>query len=440
MEHVLSLPVVAKVALALGLILALNTARLPLLWAVVAGTGFLAFACGHGAPAAWAVTADRLFSLELALLLLAVLEVIWVSEQLRRTGTMDALVARLRQSLSRRLTLAVLPAVIGLLPMPGGALFSAPLVDSCDRGGTLGPSLKTRINYWFRHVMEYVWPFYPGVILALALTGLAYWRFLLVQLPVMVFASALGAFLLLRRVGPEDGPGGADRGPRRSLPSLLAPILVVAAVAALVPFAWDPLAARLGVLPPMPRLLPLALGAAAGILFQQVRSPLPASTWREILLAPAAWKLAALVAAVRVYGAFIEARLPGGLLVAEAMRQEFAAWGMPVVPVIMLLSFLAGLSCGLAIGFVGASFPVVLHLVGADPSPAALAATTMLAFACGHAGMLLSPVHVCLVVTNQHFGTGTPRTLAELLLPCGLVMAAALAYYHAILWVAGRIG
>ena len=93
-----------------------------------------------------------------------------MSRLMERSGNMTRLVERF-SLLSRdaRVVGAVMPALIGLLPMPGGALFSAPMVEASLHEHPVNEEQKTIINYWFRHVWEYWWPLYPGVVLAMAL-------------------------------------------------------------------------------------------------------------------------------------------------------------------------------------------------------------------------------------------------------------------------------
>jgi hypothetical protein len=77
--------------------------------------------------------------------------------------------------------------------------------------------------------------------------------------------------------------------------------------------------------------------------------------------------------------------------------------GIPVVAVIVLVPMIAGFVTGVAVGFAGVSFPLVFGLLGESPSMAVLAGTTMLAYSSGYVGMMLSPIHVCFVVTNEYF-------------------------------------
>jgi hypothetical protein len=51
-----------------------------------------------------------------------------------------------------RLVSIALPALVGILPMPGGAIFSAPLVEASCPLTYIGGEVLAFINYWFRHI------------------------------------------------------------------------------------------------------------------------------------------------------------------------------------------------------------------------------------------------------------------------------------------------
>jgi integral membrane protein (TIGR00529 family) len=63
---------------------------------------------------------------------------------------------------SPRLNLVTFPALIGLLPMPGGAVFSAPMVKELGMRSKLSEAQLSFVNYWFRHIWEHWWPLYPA--------------------------------------------------------------------------------------------------------------------------------------------------------------------------------------------------------------------------------------------------------------------------------------
>ncbi len=429
-DTLLHIPAIVKVLASLGLILLLNRAFHRLAPAVAGGVLLLAFTGGFGPAAAAGVAWDRFRSVNNLSLLVVVLQVVWLSSQMKAAGVMQDLVDTVRGMTPGRAAFAVLPAVIGLLPMPGGALFSAPLVDRCDPEGRLPPILKTRINYWFRHVWEYWWPLYPGVLLAVEISRLEVWQFMLLQLPLTAVAVAAGWWFLLRAVPQCPAPTGS--GSRQAHAGeflrLTAPILAVIICYFLVRVLFPGLTRT-------NRYAPMVLGLVAAATVLQVQRPLALRVWRNILATRKTWQMALLVALVRVYGAFIEARLPDGMTLVGHVRSELDAWGIPVVLMIMAIPFVTGITTGLAIGFVGGSFPIVLSLVGA-PGGHAPFATVVLAYACGYMGMMLSPVHICLIVTNEHFATRLGRSLSGLIRPAAVLVTAAALYSLALKFAA----
>jgi hypothetical protein len=75
----------------------------------------------------------------------------------------------------------------------------------------------------------------------------------------------------------------------------------------------------------------------------------------------------------------------------------------------------------------GLAFPIVFGLVpagGAFPREAAI----VLAGAFGYAGMMLSPLHVCMVVSAQHFQVKLPETIKRSVVPLGIFLVIATVY------------
>jgi len=419
-DAVLALPVLVKVLGTLALILALNALMRTLLGAILCGTVVLGFWVGHGAVSIGQIAWARFVSLDNLLLMVSFFLIIWLSSLMSYTGVMADLVATVRARVPYRAAFAALPAVIGFLPMPGGAVFSAPMVESADRTGSLPAWLKTQANYWFRHIWEYWWPLYPGVLLALDLTGLEPWRFLAVQLPMTGLAVLAGYLFFLRRIPPlpsRVAPPEQGDPPRRFL-GLVAPILVVIAAYLSLQFA-APALIRLS------RYIPILIGLVLALAVLQLQRRPGLGTWNKTLLSGRTVQMAVLIAVIRIYGAVIESRLPGGVLLVEQMRGELTQFGIPQGLFVMLIPFVTGLALGLNVGTIGASFPVVLSLLGPTPALGALLSVTVLAYAWGYSGQLLSPVHICLVVTGEYFKTSLLRNLSRLVAPIALLLAGA---------------
>ncbi len=103
----------------------------------------------------------------------------------------------LSESLSKiinnsKLVVSILPAIVGLLPVAGGALMSAPLVEAeTDKLG-LEADRKTYVNVWFRHTIFPVYPISQVLILTAMLTGLTVTSIILRQIPVVISMVVIG--------------------------------------------------------------------------------------------------------------------------------------------------------------------------------------------------------------------------------------------------------
>jgi integral membrane protein (TIGR00529 family) len=423
MEIILQIPAIIKVIVSLLFLLEMNRLTKNLVISVLLGTLLLALWSGHPLSGIGQIAWARISSLNTIFLLIVIFLVIWFSTQMAETGVMKEMVGIIRCSVSQRCAIAMLPAIIGLLPMPGGALFSAPLVDDCDTDKSLKPRLKAKINYWFRHIWEYWWPLYPGVILAIDVSGLSIWQFILLQLPLSILSVCAGYFFLLRKI-KEQHLENAKREKHivQRFLIIILPVLNVIMVYMSIRIFFPPVAA-------WNQYLPMSIGIISAMIVLQIQRPLSPKQWLKVILSKKTFMLALLVAAVRIYGAFIEARLPGGMLLVETMRAELDATGIPLLAVIIIIPFISGMASGLAIGFVGASFPIVVNIIGTNPTTGELLGSVLLAYAAGYMGMILSPVHVCFIVTNEYFKTELLKSLIELIKPALAVLSGALLMY-----------
>jgi len=432
----LAAPALVKVLASLGLILVAYQLTRRLGASILAGTFVLGVWAGYGAGTMARIAWARASSLDTLMLLLVVVQVIWLSSQMAEAGVMQDLVDAVRARLPRRIAIAVLPATIGLLPMPGGALFSAPLVDACDVNGEIEPTLKAQTNYWFRHVWEPWWPLYPGVLLAMQITGLDVGQFMIIGIPLTLTAVTGGWLFLLRRVHPAGaGLEERPRPPEAHFLSLVMPIIVVVAGYTVVRTGhWALVQLEPGALS-LNKYVPMAIGILFAMLALEYQRPIGRDRWRRIMLSRRAILLAAIVLIVRVYGAFIEPDVAGVPQLAGLMGDEMKTWGIPTFAVIMLVPFVSGLTMGLAVGFVGAGVTIAMSLLGTAPDQGTVMSTTALAYGSGFVGMMLSPVHVCHVVTNEHFRTRLRHSTAGMIGPGAAVIAVSAALYHLIGWL-----
>ena len=289
-----------------------------------------------------------------------------------------------------------MPALIGLLPMPGGALFSAPMVQTASGQNTMEPELKVAINYWFRHIWEYWWPLYPGIILSITLFGIDSWKLIVVQMPLTIGVVIAGCIFILARIPRNEKTDDIyTESVQYSFFREAAPIAVAIVVFLVLQVSAIVLQRQTGLSVPSFKYISLLLGlcAAIAVVVWQNSTGLAhilASTFRLHVAA-----MALIIISIMAFK---------GILVSsqaiESVRQELATYAIPSLLIVALLPFIAGFVTGIAIGFVGASFPLVIALI---PHGASVIPYAVLAYGLGYMGMMLSPVHLCLIVTREFF-------------------------------------
>jgi integral membrane protein (TIGR00529 family) len=316
-------------------------------------------------------------------LMAAVLLIMVLGELLKAIASMERLVCSLEALIQdSRLILPIVPALIGLLPMLGGAMFSAPLVEGIGTNLKLRPEQKTYINYWFRHIWEYVFPLYSGLLLAGALLSIPLPTLVPAQAPLTLGAIIAGVLFGLRPINPESKERKTEGEPTSRWQS----------VGVLALSIWPIV---LVILLTLVFRIELALSLAATILLAGLLNQLSLRTWGSILRQGLLPRIALLVIGVMLFKRMVEAT--GA---ASAIPTAFASLGLPPQIVVFAVPLVVGLSTGMISAAVGISFPLLHPIIVGNSVHLNYA---VFAFAGGTVGMLLSPLHLCLALTKDYF-------------------------------------
>ena len=114
---------------------------------------------------------------------------------------------------------------------------------------------------------------------------------------------------------------------------------------------------------------------------------------------------------------------------AEAVSAELIRWKIPLFSIAIILPALVGLVCGITIAFVGTTFPILISLIISTGRGDSMLAYMMLAIVSGFVGVLFSPLHLCLMLSNQYFETSLAKVYRYLLPPCCGLLITACIYY-----------
>jgi integral membrane protein (TIGR00529 family) len=351
---------------------------------------------------------DTLIDRQTLTLLVVVASALALSRLMEAKGLLTSLAVTMER-LGPRLAMHLVPATIGLVPMPAGALVSATaLRDLANRMG-LPPERVTFINYWFRHIWESSLPVYPAIIATSIILSVQLSSVTLTLLPMTALVIALGTVSSYRMLKHSNRYRTQERISKRSIvyellraswPILLIVALVLAGVDAVIAF-------------------PLALV----LLACQQRAKWP--ELKTALKYGADFRILFLLYAVMLFKATIE-----GAGAAYALFLDMQYVGLPTPVLLAFLPFLTGFATGISMGFVGISLPLLVHFIalGSQFNGYAL----ILAYISGYVGVLLSPLHLCLILSTEYFKASFARVY-KLILPPLLTIEAvvALVYYIA---------
>ncbi|NJB66534.1 hypothetical protein GGQ74_000174 [Desulfobaculum xiamenense] len=370
-----------------------------------------------GLPVAmWPQTALSGVLNDKTIFLVAIVALIMIlSNLLEKTGQsarlMDALSAYLREP---KLRLLFFPALIGLLPMPGGAVFSAPMVDSVSRGMGLSREDKVLVNYWFRHIWEIAWPLYPGIILASSLSGVPITRLVLHTCPGIFLCLFLGWRFVLapvmrrlpsRTAEATDTPRNPMRALREGLPLVIAIAGAIGMEAVLSAFAPD-VHFEIGII----------IALAASILCAVIQNGLPIAPIRSTLTGRYLWSMLWVVASIFIFKQFME---DSGVV---TELSQLAGGTAALIVATVCLPLLVGIISGITMAYVGSTFPLMLGMLAQLGMEGQTLQYTVLALFSGFTGIMVSPLHICFLLTCRYFEADMARAWRGLLAPCSLVM------------------
>ena len=339
-----------------------------------------------------------IFIVFLSLLLVALME---------KTGYLNMMVHSVK-SLASSLgsSMVSISAFIGLLPMPGGAYVSARLVDPLTKDMKLTPLEATTLNYWFRHLWEYWWPLYTGVIVASAIFEVSIPDFVIHMFFLTILAVIGGYIFIYYPVMKRKNikKKRIEKGKGEEFGKLIYsswPILVVMLLTLLgIPWSENGkiIISRVDL---FYSLLAVDLFLIFLLLYKKRTGDIKYGF--KFALKPTF--LGVTFAALFMKVAVLETNSM------NYTYQFFNMYGIPPFVVIMILPYLAGLMTGVTVAYVAATFPLLIPYIGTPASFPAIA----LAYASGYGGHLTSPVHLCLVLSAQHFKADVYRVIKRVL-------------------------
>ncbi|ABV33125.1 MULTISPECIES: DUF401 family protein [Pseudothermotoga] len=283
-----------------------------------------------------------------------------------------------------------IPAIVGLMPMPAGAMFTAPMIDQI--GSDMSKLEKTTVNYWFRHCLEFFWPVYPAMYLLASL----------INMPIGVVSLRLFPLFLVAFLSGWVFFNGFNFPKLKNLElsewKKLWPIAVILSTGLMILLfkleGWVAL-------------------TIATVFYASIRNKYILEAFKR-----AVRKLDIIFILIIV---FLYKHSMIDLQIGQKMSEELSKIGFNVLLIAILLPLITGMSTGLTHAALGISLPIVMSMGGYRLG--------LVTYVFSVTGVLLSPVHLCLVLTANYFKVDFIKVLGKILIPILIISVITVVFY-----------
>jgi len=332
--------------------------------------------------------ANTLTDISILLLALAVGLIPIIGRALQTSGLLGNLVDNLQ--ISRKGFLAFAPAFLGLLPLPGGALLSAPMLMKA--GKDIQDETFVAINVWFRHILILIYPL--GAILACSkIVNLNLYTILIYLIPTFLLLSILGYIFLLKNIsGKMPSPHKID------YKKLFTPIFIILS-APIIHVTLTNLNMKI-----MDEIS-LVIGIMISLILTTIFGKLKIRDFKPIILKMKPWKFFLII-----IGVFLFLNVFKTSNVSDEISKIVFSMNFLIVGIAVFLGFVTG-RIQLPVSIL---VPIFNVKFGTDTMTPLIFA---LMYSAVFIGYMISPVHPCVSFTLEFFETNYKNFFKKLALP-----------------------
>lgn len=341
---------------------------------------------------------DGVFSEKTMDLLFSLIAIMIIENMMRTSGMISKMVESLKGLISNKLFSAIaLPATLGLLPSPGGARFSCPMVEEVT-GDEISGLNKAYINYWFRHMWLDGFILYPGVILAAKLIDVSVINLFYHLIIFIVLYALVGVLMVREKMTSHKEHSGADK--KKAAVDFLIGIFPIA-------FMITTYIALLNY-----SKYALNISAIITILIIVFYKRISFDRFREVLKEAFNVKYIIIILGVMIFKEF----LTNSGLVSELSR-AVTEYNIPKEVLFVVVPLISNFFFGVTVTFVSLTFPILISF-GVDQNIWYAVA----AFVSGFVGGMITPVHLCSVMTAEYFGIKVDKLLIKIAASAAFVL------------------
>lgn len=344
-------------------------------------------------------------TIELALLMTLVFI---LAKLMQETGAINKLIDSLRHSkiLSQKgRILGVIPAIYGLMPVPGGALFSAPAVDEEGKKYSLNKDQKNYLNVWFRHIWFPIYPISSAMILicSVEFSNIEISSLIFVNIPAFLASIFIGLFFLKKVIkSPPEEKNNKNRD-MTGLKFFLPPVIPLFTYGVLWIFGVSQIRSFL-------------IGVIFSIFSVYILTNISFEKFMFFLKKSFTLKLAMAIFGIMIFRQMITVS-GADLILADIIKNS----PVPPVSMVVLVPLILGVLTGYNLGAVALSYPIVQPFFPQPLDGIGIIGMTSIIFISSLVGYLISPIHLCNVLSSDYMKTDTTR-MYRMYVPSVLVM------------------
>ncbi|MEM3673571.1 MAG: DUF401 family protein [Candidatus Bathyarchaeia archaeon] len=361
---------------------------------------------------------DTTVSLLTIAIVLATFAIMFLSQLYKETGYIERLSTSLSKLLkSPKIVLSLLPAIIGFLPVAGGALMSAPIVDIEGEKLKLKPDKKSYVNIWFRHTIFPIYPVSQLPIVASAFLRVPIYILILRQIPVVIVMVTVGYFFSFWRVSKVQSKENSDvdANLNSNLKSFLISFLPILTTILVVVFFGI---VNVG-LPEqnLPVLIATLVGIAVLIAISRaslhaIAEPLKNWAVYDVTLA--------------AYGAFLLRNTIIASGINNIFQELIASGSLDITYIVVVVPIMLGFLTGSPLTGISISAPLL------PPNMISLPNAAAMIYIGAFLGYVIAPTHLCFAFTADYFKSPIEKIYKYLIPSFLITIAAALVIYFKI--------
>jgi len=349
-------------------------------------------------------------TIELAVLMTLIF---MLASLMQDTGAIAKLINSLRLLFNKGGTIAIIPAIYGLMPVPGGALFSAPAVEEEGENFDLSVSDKNFFNVWFRHIWFPIYPISSSILIMADLAALNMYLLIMVN-SISFFAMIIVGYIILawktdrlfKKKSKDEIEQNKDTSQKKTKKDLSGLLFLLPP---LLPLAFSVLES-VGI----PLFTAFSIGVFVSIILLYKMSKVSWKNYKQYIKQAATWKLVAVIAGIMIFREIFE--VSGVNLTIYSLLEQ-----VPFTPLVVVIVFplLLGLLTGYLLSGITLSY-VLLEPLFSCVDLCTVGLVSIL-FMSGFVGYLISPIHLCNVLSSEYLKTDTTR-MYPLYIPASIIV------------------